>query len=141
MEMIRQIKSTYQPYMLRPIVYKSFTKLSIGLALALLWDRFINVNEIYYLVRDAFFVVGVFFLACVWFQYLRMDGVSVDHSHKPEKKERKNFLAKDIVDYVDEKIVSYEELEKDEQAVCRIMSNIVCCCIFLISALISMAIL
>lgn len=127
--------------MLRPIVYKCFTKLSIGLALALLWDRFINVDKIYYLVRDAFFVVGVSFWACVWFQYLRMDGVSIDRLSKSDKKERKRFRTKDIADFVDEKIVSYDELEKDEQAVCRIMSNFACGCIFLIPAIISMAII
>lgn len=117
MGIINDIKKVYQPYMLRPILYKSVTKASIALALTLVWDRFFNPKKMFDLVRDAFFVVGIFFLAYVWFQYLRMDGVKVNYAPKPKKrKEKKGFLSKDIVDFADEKIISYDELEEDEQA-------------------------
>lgn len=135
MKIVNQIKEIYQPYMFRPTIYQCVTKSSIALVLALLWDRFINVDGILSLVRDAFFVVGIFFLACVWFQYLRFDGVKMDRISKTEKKkEKKRFFTKDIVDYADEKIISYAELEEEEQAVCRFLSNVICCVVFLLLA-------
>ena len=138
----KKLKSIYQPYMLRPTIYQCVTKSSIALAVALLWGKFINTDGIYSIVRDAFFVAGIFFFACVWFQYLRMDGLSVNRAPKAEKKkEKKGFLSKDIVDFADEKIVSFAELEDDEQMVCRILSNTICGCIFFISSLISLVIL
>ena len=142
MGIVKKMKSIYQPYMLRPTIYQCVTKGSIALAIALLWGKFINTDGIYHIVRDAFFVAGIFFFACVWFQYLRIDGLRIDHAPKAEKKkEKKGFLSKDIVDFADEKIVSFAELEDDEQIVCRMLSNAICGCIFFIPALISLVIL
>lgn len=141
MKMFKWIKDVYQPYILRPIIYKSCTKASIAFVLSLVWDRFINTGESYRVVSDAFFVAGLFFFACVWFQYLHLDGIRVDHLSKPEKKkERKRFFSKDIVDFADEKIISYDELEEEERAACRVLSNVICGIVFLIPSFISLII-
>ena len=137
--MIKKIKKIFQPYMIRPTVYQCVTKISIALALALLWNRFINVEGVFSMVRDAFLVAGVFFFMLAWFQYLRMDGLKMSRvSDEEKKKKKKRHISKDIVDYADEKIISFSELEDDERMVCRLISDVVCGLLFLIPALVTL---
>ena len=39
---MKEIFGIYKKYMFRPILYKTVTKLVIGIVLVLLWDRYIN---------------------------------------------------------------------------------------------------
>ncbi|MBO5335950.1 MAG: hypothetical protein J6A94_02315 [Lachnospiraceae bacterium] len=133
--MIKKIIKIFQPYMIRPTVYQCATKISIALVLALLWNRFINLEKVFSVVRDAFLVVGVFFFMLAWFQYLRLDGMKVDHTAKSDKK-KKRHVTKDIVDYADEKIISFAELDDDERMFCRLLGDVVCGLLFLIPALV-----
>lgn len=137
--MIKKIKKIFQPYMIRPTVYQCVTKISIALALALLWNRFINVEGVFSMLRDAFLVAGVFFIMLAWFQYLRLDGLRMSRvSDDEKKKKKKRHISKDIVDYADEKIISFSELEDDERMVCRLTSDVVCGLLFLIPALVAL---
>lgn len=138
--MIKKIINTYQSYMIRPMLYQCATKISVALVLALLWNRFINREGYFSVVRDAFLVVGVFFFLLVWIQYLRMDGVKVSRTSEESKKKKRRHVTKDIVDYADEKIVSFGELDDDEQHVCRLVGDVLCGLLFLIPALIALLI-
>ena len=138
--MIKKIINTYQSYMIRPMLYQCATKISIALVLSLLWNRFINREGYFNVVRDAFLVVGIFFLLLAWIQYLRMDGVRVTRVSDESKKKKKRHVTKDIVDYADEKIISFGELDDDEQLVCRLVGDVLCGLLFLIPALIALLI-
>lgn len=139
--MIKKIVKIFQPYMVRPTVYQCVTKLSVALVLALLWDRFINVDGVFFVVRDAFLVAGIFFLMLAWFQYLRLDGLKVSKaSSEDKKKKRKRHITKDIVDFADEKIISFAELEDEERIVCRLTGDMLCALLFLIPALVAMVV-
>lgn len=137
--MIKKIINTYQSYMVRPMLYQCVTKISIALVLTLLWDRFINREGYFELVRDAFLVAGMFFFLLAWIQYLRVDGVKVTRP-SGESKKKKRHVTKDIVDYADEKIISFGELDDDEQLVCRLVGDVVCGLVFLIPALVALII-
>ena len=139
--MIKKILKIYQPYMVRPTIYQCATKISVALVLALLWDRFINQEGLLFVVRDAFLVVGIFFIMLAWFQYLRLDGLKVDRTSNSEQKKKKRHITKDIVDFADEKIVSFAELEDEERIVCRLTGNVVCGLLFLIPALVAMVVM
>ena len=97
--MIKKIRTIFEKYMIRPMLYQCATKVSIALVLCLLWDRFINREQYYSLVEFAFFVAGAFFLALAWFQYLRLDGARIHHlmEEKQEKKKRNNILPKTLL--------------------------------------------
>lgn len=139
--MIKKIIKIFQPYMIRPTIYQCATKLSVALVLALLWDRFINVSGMFYVVRDAFLVAGIFFLMLAWFQYLKLDGMKVSKTSSEEKnKKKKRHITKDIVDFADEKIISFAELEDEERIVCRLTGDVVCSLLFLIPALVAMVV-
>lgn len=134
--MVKIIRTVFEKYMIRPMLYQCATKISIALVLCLLWDRFINRDQYYSLVEFAFFVVGIFFLALAWFQYLRLDGLRFHHllEEKKEKKKKKQHFTKDIIDFADEKIISFSELSDEERVVCRFLGDLLCAALFLIPA-------
>ena len=134
--MIKKIRTIFEKYMIRPMLYQCATKVSIALVLSLLWDRFINRAQYYSLVEFAFFVAGAFFLALAWFQYLRLDGARIHHlmEEKQEKKKKKQHFTKDIVDFADEKVISFSELSDEERIVCRFLGDLLCAVLFLIPA-------
>lgn len=134
--MVKKIRTIFEKYMIRPMLYQCATKVSIALVLCLLWDRFINREQYYSLVEFAFFVAGAFFLALAWFQYLRLDGARIHHlmEEKQEKKKKKQHFTKDIVDFADEKIISFSELSDEERIVCRFLGDLLCAVLFLIPA-------
>ena len=137
--MIKKIKNIFQGYMVRPLVYKTVMKCSIVLAIALLWDRFINTSRAMSMTEDIFFVVGMIFVLFSWFQYLRLDGFSVHHLlEEKEKTPKKKHVKKDIADFVDEKIVSFDELDDEERVVVVLFSNLVTGLIFVIIALVAL---
>lgn len=137
--MIKKIRSIFQSYMIRPMIYQCVNKICMALVLALLWDRFLNRYKIYSMVGDAFFVVGLFFFMLAWFQYLRMDGMKVHHllEDRKKKKRKKRHSSMDIVDFADEKVISFDELEEDEKIVCRFLGDLLCGFLYLIPALVA----
>jgi hypothetical protein len=44
----------------------------------------------------------------------------------------------DIVDFADEKIISFDELDEDEKNVCRLLGDLICGIIFTVLALIAL---
>ena len=66
--------------------------------------------------------------AWAWVDYLRLDGVTIHHlaeEFKDMGKKKKRHATKSIVDYADERIVSFEELEPEERIFCSLLSNLV----------------
>ena len=49
--------------LLRPVLYRSVTRLSVGVTVALVWDRFLNPGGRLSLFEHAFFVIAVCFAA------------------------------------------------------------------------------
>ena len=73
-------------------------------------------------------VLGVVLLAWAWVNYLRLDGVTIHHlgeEFKDMGKKKKFHSTKSIVDFADERIVSFEELEPEERTYCSMLSNLI----------------
>jgi hypothetical protein len=122
---MRKILSMYRKYMLRPIVYKAVTRLSIVAVLSLVWDRYTS-EGLYSIWEGPLLVFGVVLLGWAWLGYLKLDGMTVHHlledvRHKPKKK---HYATRSIVDFADEKIISFEELEPEERTFCSMMANL-----------------
>ena len=134
---MKKIWKVYKPYMLRPIIYQAVTRFSVGLAAALLLDRFVNVNQSQYSAAEfSFLAVGIILLAAAWFNYLKLDGLESPFvDFKFRKKKKKKHFKQDIVDFVDEKIISFDELQEDEQTVCKIGSSLLAGACLIIPAL------
>ncbi len=133
MKSLRQIYR--QKYMIRPTLYLMGFKALAIVVLTLLWSRFLDKG-----VRGVgfgFSTLGLILIALSWFNYLSLDGVSVHHLMQGwKKKEEKKARAHDMIDFVDEKVVSFEELEREEKLSCRLVSSFVTGLLFAIIGLI-----
>ena len=111
--------------MKRPILYRTVTKASVILVLALLWERFINHNGRFPVFQHSFAILGLVCICLAWFSYLSFDGMRIHYlNEKKDRKARKKHKTRDIADFVDEKIISFDELEKEEQIVCSLFSTL-----------------
>lgn len=128
----------YNEDLLRPIIYKSFARFVYGLTIALIWNKLVNISGFVTARGFAFPIIGVFFLVLAWFCYLRLDGVNVPRIFKDrsKKKRSKIYGYGDIVDYADQHIVSFEELNEDQRELCILIADLVCGVLFLLIALI-----
>lgn len=121
--------------MLMPTVNKAFTRLMLALTASLVWNEFVGrgVAE----RRSLPFVfMAVLFATAAWMSYLRLDGIRApqfdrrlfDWKRKPPR------MYGDMIDYVNEDVPDFEELEEDEQHLCLLVANAVCCVIFAVIA-------
>lgn len=124
---MKKLISMYKGYMLHPIVYKTVTRTSIVAVLMLLWDRYIS-DGTFTMWEAPGFLCGVVLLIWAWVDYMRLDGVTIHHlleEFKGQGKQKKFHSTRSIIDYADEKIVSFEELEPEERTYCSMLSNLV----------------
>lgn len=138
---MRKIIKMYQPYMLRPIINKAITKGLIGLLSALLWDRYVNKDKFFSLAGYPILVVGIVFVGFAWFSFLSLDGMRFrlfpNKNEKKEKKRVKRFAMKDMIDFTEEPLDIYGELEPDEQSFCNMVSSLICGLGFLLVSVLS----
>ena len=130
----------YKAYMVRPILYQCVTRCAVALAAVLVWDRFVPSSLL--AVRDGCLAAAVILLMMAWFVYLKLDGMMVHHlleDRRKKKKKSKRRVGGDIADYVDEHIVSFDELEEGEQTACRLAADLLAAALFLAASLIAMA--
>lgn len=113
---------------IRPVVYKSFQRCVIALTLVLLWDRFVNKGRMPWVVNGCF-AAGAVFLALAWLAFLRLDGVRITPPRREERPRR--WRSGDLVDFVDEHIVSFDEMDDEERIKCTLAAHLLCAVIFL----------
>lgn len=126
------MKKYIKPYMIRPILYKSITKFLVSLTFCLLWDRFLNKEKLYNILEYPFFLAGCILLSSAWFCYLKLDHFTIHHlAERKERPPRKHHATKSMVDFADEKIISFDELTSQEQIICNLLSSLITGILFL----------
>lgn len=132
------MRGMFREETVRIIFYKTIRKAAFVLAAVLLWDRFLN-HGLLRPVRDGFLVGGFTLLAMAWFSWLKLDGVTIHHLFEERKRRRPlRHATADIVDFADEHITAYDELEPDEQTFCQLASSLAGSVLFLVPALIAL---
>ncbi len=134
---MKKLISLYETYMIRPILYRTVTKAAFALTAMLLWNRYLNEGGKFQVFRDAGLLAGVFLVGMAWFSYLRLDGMTVHHLLEERKRKPKPVRGtSDMVDFVDEHIVSFAELSEEERTACNLASSLLAGLLFLIPAVI-----
>ncbi len=131
--MKRWLKGHIKRHMIRPIVYKTFSRFLTALALALLWNRYINAEGLLSM-NYAYTILGCFFLAMAWFSYLRLDGIKLPEMKWPRFSAKKRAYGpfSPMSDHFGEEIVSFAELPEDERDSCSLLANVICSAVFLL---------
>ena len=127
--MARWLKGHLRRYMIGPIVQKTFSRFLYALALALLWNRFVNTAGLRS-IDHAYTVVGMFFFALAWVDYLRLDGIRFPLIDWFGQRTRKRSSGP--FDYVDEEVVTYEGLAQEDRGVCSLLAHVICGIVFLL---------
>ena len=134
MRMKRRLKERIQPFMVRPIIYKTFARFLYALLAALLWKEFVLDADSPLTLQSAFVFLFVLFVAAAWIAYLRLDGAKLPRfpAKRLRLKDRTEIRYGDMPDYIDEPVVSFAELEWEEQDVCLICAEAVNALIFIV---------
>lgn len=134
-----KLKSYCKSYMVRPVIYRAFSKFMVGLVLILLWDRYINTDGLYTVSGFGFPILGVVLCLMAWLNYIKLDGIKVHGVDEVKKMMHKKLHDKpvrhafhDMVDFVEEPIMPFDELEEDEQVFVSLASNLVSGGVFLV---------
>lgn len=114
----------YKKYMFRPILYKTVTRLSVVAALCLLWERFVSDGR-FGIWEAPVLLAGAVLLGWAWVSYLHLDGITIHHPFEGMEPKVKFHATRSIVDFADEKIVAWEDLEPEERSFCSMLSNII----------------
>lgn len=127
------LKKHWKPYLTRPLIYKTFTRFVLALTVALLWNNFAPVDPLIASRMYAFFFLSAYFLLCAWLVHMRMDGVRIPRFRfRLRRKQDPVRTYGDMMDFTDEEIVSFDELEDDEKDFCSLLANLICFLIFLV---------
>ncbi len=135
--MKKKLKRLWQKHMIRPTVYMAFVRGILGLTAALLWNEFVGVRSALPMRAFAFLFLGVFLLVMGWMAYLRLDGLKMpvldrrlfEWTRKPKR------TYGDMIDHVQEDVVSFDDLEDEEKDFCRLAANVACGVLFLVLSL------
>ncbi|MBR3928817.1 MAG: hypothetical protein IKJ65_07435 [Clostridia bacterium] len=108
-------KGIFQKYMLRPMLYMTFTRLMTALIFLLAIDRFVKNGPALSMTSG---FLAAFFALCAYLVYLRMDGLRVPRMKFIRFKKKKDpiRIESSMADHIDEEApVSFDELEEDER--------------------------
>ncbi|MBQ8081398.1 MAG: hypothetical protein IJ240_05825 [Clostridia bacterium] len=135
---MQKIREKWQPYMLRPLIYMTFTRFLLALTAALLIDFFFSAGAGRSLKETAFLLVGFLFALLAVIAWLRLDGIQLPKLMmlriNPRKKPSRMYG--DMIDYIDEQPqIAFEDLDDGEKDICILGADAFCCAAFLIASL------
>lgn len=135
--MIRWLKRHVDRDMIRPLIYKVFTRGVLALFAAELIHFFAPANwPLARFANLALVLAGLFFLgaAVAW---LRLDGVNIPQLKLPRiKRKDPAFLTGDMADHIDDDIVKFDDLDAEEQNVCVLLTDLLLAVVCLVLSLI-----
>lgn len=135
---MKRFREIIEPYMVRPLIYMTFTRFVLSLFILLLLDFFLTpkagrpVKGILFLLGAAFYAV----LALI--AWLRLDGLKLPQllmmRVNPRKKPSRMYG--DMIDYIDEQPeIAFEDLDDREKDICILAADLFCFLVFLAAGL------
>ena len=123
--MIRRIRSSFSREMIRPLIYKFFTRGFLALFAAQLVHFFAPADSGFASFSNLSLGLGFLFLLFSFLAWLRLDGLKIPMLKLPRMKRKDPpFLAGNMADHMDDEIVSFDDLDPDEQNICVLLADI-----------------
>ncbi len=134
--MIRWLKTHVTREVVRPLIYKVFTRGVLALFAAQLVHFFAPAQwAIAQSSNQALILAGLFLLGAV-IAWLRLDGMHIPQFKLPRwKRTDPAFLTGDMADHIDDDIVKFEDLDKEVQDVCVLLTDLILAVVCLVLAL------
>ena len=134
--MIRWLREHVTRDMIRPLVYKIFTRAVLGLFVAELVHFFAPENWPLARFANLALILAILFLIGAVIAWLRLDGMNIPQFRLPRMKRKDPaFLTNDIADHIDDDIVKFDDLDKEEQDVCVLLTDVILAVVCLAFAL------
>ncbi len=122
--MIRRIKKIFSRDIIRPLIYKVFTRGILALFIAQLIHFFAPAASGFSSFSNLSLGLGLLFILFAFLAWLRMDGVKILQLKLPRmKKKDPPFLAGNMADHIDDEIVSFDDLDPEEQNLCVFLAD------------------
>ena len=123
--MIRWLKAHVTRDMIRPLIYKTFTRGVLALFAAQLVHFFAPARwALAQFSNQALIFTGLFLLGAV-VAWLRLDGMNIPQFKLPRMKRKDPpFLTGDMADHIDDDIVKFDDLDKEGQDVCVLLTDL-----------------
>lgn len=123
--MIRWLKKNFSGDMVRPLIYKVFTRGILALFAAQLVHYFAPAGSGFSSFSNLSLGLGLLFALFSLLAWLRLDGFRIPQVKLPRlKRKDPPFPAGSIADHVDDEIVSFDDLSSGEQNVCVLLADL-----------------
>ena len=123
--MIRRLKKDFHPDMVRPLVYKVFTRGILALFTAQFVHRFAPAGARLASFSSLSLLLGLLFALFSLLAWLRLDGLRIPQLKLPRMKRKDPpFLAGSMADHIDDDIVSFDDLSGEEQNLCVLLADL-----------------
>ena len=128
----KTLRSVWSRRLVRPLMYKLFTRGVLALAVIKLWQHFQpGVSG-----SDLCVLVGLVFALGSFVAYLRFDGARIPQLRLPRmKRKTPGWAGGDIADHISDDLILFDDLDSDEQALCVFWCDLILMPVFLAASL------
>ena len=134
--MIRWLKTHVTREMIRPLIYKVFTRGVLALFAAQLIHFFAPTQWALAQFSNLALILAALFLLGTVVAWLRLDGMNIPQFKLPRaKRTDPAFLTGDMADHIDDDIVKFDDLDKEEQDVCVLLTDLILAAVCLVLAI------
>ena len=124
--MIRWLRNHFDREMIRPQIYKVFTRGILALFAAQLAHFFLPAGGMLSSFSNLSLLLGFVFALSAVLAWLRLDGMKIPQAKLPRiKRKDPPFLNGDLADHMDDEIVTFDELDQEEQNVCVLLADLI----------------
>ena len=111
--------------MIRPLVYKVFTRGILALFAAQLAHFFAPPSSGFSSFSNLSLGLALLFVLFAVLAWLRIDGLKIPQLKLPRMKRKEPpFLARGMADHIDDEIVSFDDLSAEEQNLCVFLADL-----------------
>lgn len=133
--LIRRIRKLWSQDLVRPLVYKFFTRGILALFAAQLVHFFAPAGSGFASFSNLSLGLGLLFVLFTVLAWLRLDGLKIPQLKLPRMKRKDPpFLAGSMADHINDDIVSFDDLDREEQDACVLLADIVLAVLCLVLA-------
>ena len=132
---MRWLKKHFGRDMVRPLIYKVFTRGILALLAAQLMHRFAPETWPLKMFSNLSLALGILFLLGAALAWLRLDGIKIPQMKLLRVKRKDPYpLNADMADFVDEEITRFDDLDEEAQNSCVLLADLILAAVCLILA-------